>query len=86
MDIIPATNTNYFSANLEDGVVILDKEDREIFKDKYPEVMERIEKRREFIINQIGINLKPEVMPLSNIPCYLSPFILNFSKIVVANN
>ena len=86
MDIIPATNTNYFSANLEDGVVILDKEDREIFKDKYPEEMERIDKRREFIINQIGINLKPEVMPLSNIPCYLSPFILNFSKIVVANN
>ena len=86
MDIIPATNTNYFSANLEDGVVILDKEDREIFKDKYPEEMERIDKRREFIINQIGINLKPEVMPLSNIPCYLSPFILNFSKAVVANN
>ena len=53
MDIIPATNTNYFSANLEDGVVILDKKDREIFQDKYPEEMERINKRREFIINQI---------------------------------
>ena len=86
MDIIPATNTNYFSANLEDGVVILNKEDREIFKDKYPEEMERIDKRREFIINQIGINLKPEVMPLSNIACYLSRIILNFSKAVVANN
>ena len=33
-----------------------------------------------------AINLKPEVMPLSNIPCYLSPFILNFSKAVVACN
>ena len=86
MDIIPATNSNYFSTNLEDGVVILNKKDREIFKDKYPEEMKRINKRREFIINQIGINLKPEVMPLSNIPCYLSPYILNFSKAIVAKN
>ena len=81
-----ATNSNYFSTNLEDGVVILNKKDREIFKDKYPEEMKRIDKRREFIINQIGINLKPEVMPLSNIPCYLSPYILNFSKAIVAKN
>ena len=86
MDIIPATNTNYFSTNLEDGIVILDKENRKIFKDKYPDAMKRICIRRDFIINKIGINLKPEVMPLSNLPCYLSPFILNFSKAVVAQN
>ena len=86
MDIIPATNTNYFSANLEDGVVILDKENRDAFKNKYPDAMNRNNKWRDFINNEIGINLKPEVMPLSNIPCYLSPFILNFSKAVVANN
>jgi len=86
MDIIPATNTNYFSTNLEDGIVILDKDNRKIFKDKYPDAMERICRRRDFIINKIGINLKPEVMPLSNLPCYLSPFILNFSRVVVSQN
>ena len=86
MDIIPATNSNYFSTNLEDGIVILDKDNRKIFKDKYPDAMERICRRRDFIINKIGINLKPEVMPLSNLPCYLSPFILNFSRVVVSQN
>jgi len=86
MDIIPATNTNYFSTNLEDGIVILDENNREIFKERYPDAMKRICKRRDFIINKIGINLKPEIMPLSNLPCYLSPFILNFSKVVVAKN
>ena len=84
MDIIPATNTDYFCTNLEDGIVLLDDKYRKIFEEKYPNAMKRISKRREFIVNKIGINLKPEVMPLSNMPCYLSPFILNFSKIVVS--
>jgi len=82
MDIIPATNSNYFSTNLEDGIFILNKNDKKIFSDKYPEAMERIELRREFMINKLGINLKPEIMPLSNIPAVLSPFILNFNKVV----
>jgi len=86
MDIIPATNSNYFSTNLEDGIVILDKDNRKIFKDKYPDAMKRVYRRRDFIINKIGINLQPEVMPLSNLPCYLSPFILNFSQVVVEQN
>jgi len=86
MDIIPATNSNYFSTNLEDGIVILDKDNRKIFKDKYPDAMKRVYRRRDFIINEIGINLQPEVMPLSNLPCYLSPFILNFSQVVVEQN
>ena len=44
--------------------------------------MDRIIKRREFMINKLGINLKPEVMPLSNIPAVISPFLLNFNNIV----
>ena len=82
MDIIPATNSNYFSTNLEDGIFILNKNDKKIFNDKYPQAMERIELRREFMINKLGINLQPEIMPLSNIPAVLSPFILNFNKVV----
>ena len=77
LDIIPATNTKYFSTNMEDGIVLLDQEDRKIFEKKYPEAMKRINERRIFMKDKLGINLKPEVMPLSNIPAYLNPFILS---------
>ena len=77
LDIIPATNTKYFSTNMEDGIVLLDQEDRNIFEKKYPEAMKRINKRRIFMKDKLGINLKPEVMPLSNMPAYLNPFILS---------
>ena len=77
LDIIPATNTKYFSTNIEDGIVLLDQEDRKIFEKKYPEAMKRINERRIFMKDKLGINLKPEVMPLSNIPAYLNPFILS---------
>ena len=82
MDIIPATNSEYFSSNLEDGIFLLDESDRSLFSKQYPEAMDRIIKRREFMINKLGINLKPEVMPLSNIPAVISPFLLNFNNIV----
>ena len=62
---------------MEDGIVLLDQEDRKIFEKKYPEAMQRINERRIFMKDKLGINLKPEVMPLSNIPAYLNPFILS---------
>ena len=56
LDIIPATNTKYFSTNIEDGIVLLDQEDRKIFEKKYPEAMKRINKRRIFMKDKLGIN------------------------------
>ena len=49
----------------------------QIFEKKYPEAMQRINERRIFMKDKLGINLKPEVMPLSNMPAYLNPFILS---------
>lgn len=36
-----------------------------------------IERRRAFMRNALGINLKPEVLPFSNVPAYLPPFWLS---------
>ena len=44
---------------------------------KYPEAWGRIEARRRFMGDVLGINLSPEVLPFSNIPAYLPPFLLS---------
>lgn len=43
----------------------------------YPEAWQRIQMRRAFMQDVLGIELKPEVLPFSNIPAYLPPFWLS---------
>jgi hypothetical protein len=82
MDIIPATGAKYFSSNLEDGVALADEPLRAAFAQLYPEAWRRIERRRKFMIETLGIALKPEVLPFSNIPAYLPPFILSPRRVM----
>jgi len=76
VDIIPATGTDYFTANIEDGVALADESLRRAFAARYPAAWQRIEKRRRFMANAIGIELHPDVLPFSNIPAWLPPFLL----------
>lgn len=77
IDIIPATGTDYFSTNIEDGIALADETLRDAFAQKYPEAWARIQARRHFMDTVLGIQLKPEVLPFSNIPAYLPPYLLN---------
>ncbi len=77
VDVIPATGTPYFTTNIEDGIALADENLRHEFATKYPEAWGRIQARRAFMENVLGIHLKPEVLPFSNIPAYLPPFLLS---------
>ncbi len=79
-DIIPATGTDYFTTNIEDGVALADVALRGAFATQYPETWSRIERRRAFMHDKLGIALKPEVLPFSNIPAWLPPFWLSPQK------
>ena len=74
VDIISATGTPYFTTNIEDGIALADEGLREEFASRYPEAWKRIEKRRAFMREVLGIRLKSEVLPFSNIPAFLPPF------------
>jgi Xaa-Pro aminopeptidase len=76
VDIIPATGTDYFTTNIEDGVALGDQTLRETFARRYPEAWERIQARRRFMGDALGIELHPDVLPFSNIPAWLPPFLL----------
>lgn len=77
VDIIPATGTDYFTTNIEDGIALADQALREEIAARYPEAWRRIEARRAFMNEVLGIRLKPEVLPFSNIPAFLPPFWLS---------
>ncbi|MGI9363808.1 MAG: M24 family metallopeptidase [Rhizobiaceae bacterium] len=77
VDVIPATGTPYFTTNMEDGIILLDSKGRSEFAEKYPQAMKRIEQRRAFMLEQLGIQLKPDCLPLSNLAGWLPPFWLS---------
>ena len=77
VDVIPATGTPYFTTNIEDGIALADEELRSAFAERYPEAWGRIQARRDYMQNVLGIRLKPEVLPFSNIPAYLPPYLLS---------
>jgi hypothetical protein len=76
VDIIPATGTDYFTTNIEDGLALADKPLRDDLASRYPSAWGRIQARREFMAEALGIALHPDVLPFSNIPAYLPPFLL----------
>ncbi len=77
VDVIPAPNGPYHTTNIEDGIALADAALREAFETKYPSAWKRIQQRRTFMHDVLGIHLKPEVLPFSNIPAYLPPFWLS---------
>jgi hypothetical protein len=82
VDIIPATGTDYFTTNIEDGIALADESLRSDFARQYPEAWGRTQARRDFMANHLGIELHPDVLPFSNIPAYLPPFLLRPDRVM----
>ena len=82
VDIIPATGTDYFTTNIEDGVALADQSLRAAFAGRYPAAWERIQARRRFMDDALGIRLHPDVLPFSNLPAYLPPFLLRPDRVM----
>jgi hypothetical protein len=76
VDVIPATGSEYFTTNIEGGLAMADEELRATFAARFPEAWQRIGARRDFMRDALGIELHPDVLPFSNLPAYLPPFLL----------
>jgi len=77
LDIIPATGTVYHTSNIEDGVALADDGLRAEIAARYPGMWQRVCARRAFMADVLGIRLRPEVLPLSNLAGYLPPLWLS---------
>jgi hypothetical protein len=74
VDVIPLTHSAYHMSNVEDGIALADDATRAELAERFPEAWGRIQARRQFMTDTLGIRLKPEVLPLSNMPAYLPPY------------
>lgn len=75
-DVIPATGGPYFTTNIEDGIALADASLRADLARDHPGLWDRVIQRRAFMTDALGIELHPDVLPLSNIPAFLPPFLL----------
>jgi hypothetical protein len=82
VDIIPATGGPYFTTNIEDGIALADADLRARLARDYPALWERVGQRRAFMQDQLGLELHPDVLPLSNIPAHLPPFLLSPDRVM----
>ena len=74
VDIIPEPLPRGWALNCEDGVVFADAPLRAELGARHPAVLERIDARRRFLRDQLGIALKDLILPLSSTPLCLPPF------------
>ena len=76
VDIIPATGSEYGTVNVEDGIALLDRAGREAFAARHPAAWGRIQARRSFMREALGIRLRDEVLPFSGFAGCLPPYLL----------
>jgi hypothetical protein len=74
VDIIPTPLPAGWALNCEDGVAFADAALCAELKAKHPAVAARIEKRRAFVRDTLGIAIKDSILPLSATPLCLPPF------------
>lgn len=83
-DMIASPNHPYTGVHVEDGIVVADANLREKIKKQFPDSWERIKARKKFLKDILGIDLKEEVLPTSNIQAVLFPFMGN-TGLVLSN-
>ena len=83
-DIIPAPE-GFPGAHVEDGLALADKELRSELQTSYPEAWARIQERRTFVQQELGITLKEEVLPFSDIQGCLFPFFGDMETVLASS-
>jgi len=77
VDIIASNPEPMRTAICEDAVVIAGEELRAQLAQQYPQVYDRIQKRRKAMKEVLGIHLHDDVLPMSNLNGVYFPFLLN---------
>lgn len=83
VDVIPTPMPAGAALNCEDAVAIADAGLRAEIATRHPEVWARIEARRNFMRESLGVPLRESLLPLSNIPLVLPPLWLAHDRVLV---
>ena len=80
MDIIPVSVGPFCYVNAEDGIALADARLRAEIAVRFPGCWRRIEARRRFMGDALGIRLHESVLPLGNTSGWLPPFGLDLGR------
>jgi len=83
VDVIPVPMPGNWALNCEDSVALADQALRAELKQKHPETYARIERRRAFVRDELGIVIKENILPLSSTPLCLAPFWLRSGHLLI---
>lgn len=79
IDIIPSV-FGYAGISCESGIFLADAKLRADIQAEYPPLWQRIEKRRQFLREELGIQIGEEVLPTSIATAFCRPFLLAKNK------
>jgi hypothetical protein len=82
VDTIPTPMPTGWALNCEDGVAFADDALRGELSIRHPAVAARIEARRRFVRDELGIAIKDSILPLSSTPLCLPPFWLTPGRLL----
>ncbi len=74
VDVIPVPMPDGWGLNCEDAVTFADAGLRGELRSKHPACYARIEARRAFMRDELGVDVKQNILPLSSTPLCLPPF------------
>lgn len=75
LDLIPSM-AGYQGTSTEECLLAADEKLQAQLQADYPQLWQRISQRRAYLINELGIALHPDLLPMSNLVAYLPPFLL----------
>lgn len=82
IDIIPSVK-DYNGVSAESTVLLADEVLKTEIEEQYPDMYHRMMARREYLINELGINLSDNIMPMCSTVAYLRPFMLDHERAFV---
>jgi Xaa-Pro aminopeptidase len=83
-DVIPEGGRSEWAANCEDTVAVADTDLRTELAARHPQVWSRVQARRRYMREQLGIAIADELLPLSAAPAWFPPFWLDPERALVA--
>ncbi len=84
-DIIPDCVRPGWAANCEDTLAVGDADLRAALAARHPDVWSRVQARKTFMRERLGIAIADEILPLSAAPAYFAPFWLSPDHALVAS-
>jgi hypothetical protein len=73
VDIFIDTNTSQRMIHCEDSVALADEALRAELRDRHPGLWQRVQRRRTFLTETLGIRVSDDILPFSVMPAYLPP-------------